>query len=428
MTALTLLTYIAAALLLQVAAGMGVAFVRTRGQRIGRSEAQIERHAEQAAAVPTGAWSGWREFRVLRKVFEDRMRSQCSFYLGPVDGEPLAPFKPGQFLTFSLALAPQTATTAKAAERPVAVVRCYSISDAPDPSAFRITVKRAQAPAQHPEWPAGLASGHLHDLVHEGDVLKVKAPAGQFFIDAEVDVPAVFVAGGIGITPMVSMLRWCIQAQPQRMLHLFYGVRHGGELAFKEALETLAQQNSRFHLHEVFSAPQPGDVRDMNMHHTGRVDVELLRATLPHGRHRFFVCGPPAMMSSLVPALGLWGVLPQDIHFEAFGPASVPPVAASAGNTQAMSGSAPSGNTFNIHLGRSGRTLQWTGQDANLLDFAERHSVAVDSGCRSGSCGSCETRVVSGLVTYPHQPDADMAPGHCLMCVGVPQSALELDL
>ncbi len=428
MTALTLLAYIAAALLLQVAAGTGVVLVRKRGQRSGRSEAPVERQAEQAAAIPAGAWIGWRDFRVVRKVFEDRMRSQCSLYLGPVDGLPLAPFKPGQFLTFSLAPAAQNALAVKAAERPIALVRCYSISDAPEPSTFRITVKRALAPAHHPEWPAGLASGYLHDLVHEGDVLKVKAPAGQFFIDAEVDVPAVFVAGGIGITPMVSMLRWCIQEQPQRMLHLFYGVRHGGELAFREALETLAQQNDRFHLHEVFSDPQPDDVRDMNMHHTGRVDVELLRATLPHGRHRFFVCGPPAMMSSLVPALGLWGVLAQDIHFEAFGPASVPPALTPQGSSQAMGVSAPSATTFVIRLGRSGRTLQWTGQDANLLDFAERHSVAVESGCRSGSCGSCETRVVSGVVTYRHQPDADIAPGHCLMCVAVPQSALELEL
>lgn len=428
MTALTLLTCIAAALLLQAAAGVGVVLMRKRSQRGGHAEASVERQAEPAAATPTGAWSGWREFRVLRKVFEDRLRSQCSLYLGPVDGQPLAPFKPGQFLTFSLPMVPQNALAATATDHPVTLVRCYSISDAPQPDTFRITVKRALAPAQHPEWPAGMASGYLHDQVHEGDVLNVKAPAGQFFIDAEVDVPAVFVAGGIGITPMVSMLRWCIQAQPQRTLHLFYGVRNGGELAFKDALEALAQQNASFHLHEVFSDPQPDDVRDMKMHHTGRVDVELLRATLPHGRHRFFVCGPPAMMASLVPALGLWGVLPQDIHFEAFGPASLPPPIAPQGHNHALGATAPSASTFDIRLGRSGRTLQWTGQDANLLDFAERHSVAVDSGCRSGSCGSCETRVVSGVVTYPRPPDADVAPGHCLMCVGVPQSALELDL
>ena len=76
---------------------------------------------------------------------------------------------------------------------------------------------------------------------------------------------------------------------------------------------------------------------------------------------------------------------------------------------------------------RSGRTLVWDGQDENLLDFAERHGVAVDSGCRSGGCGTCETKLVSGTVRYAREPDHDVAPGHCLLCVGRPESALVLE-
>ena len=73
---------------------------------------------------------------------------------------------------------------------------------------------------------------------------------------------------------------------------------------------------------------------------------------------------------------------------------------------------------------RSGRTLTWDGQDASLLDFAERHGVAVESGCRSGGCGSCETRLSSkASVQYEHAPDHDVAPGHCLLCVGRPAIA-----
>jgi ferredoxin len=76
---------------------------------------------------------------------------------------------------------------------------------------------------------------------------------------------------------------------------------------------------------------------------------------------------------------------------------------------------------------RSGRTLAWTAQDGSLLEFAERHGMAPDSGCRSGSCGSCETRLVSGTVHYANPPDHDIAPGHCLLCVGTPASALVLE-
>ncbi|MBU6503397.1 MAG: 2Fe-2S iron-sulfur cluster binding domain-containing protein [Burkholderiales bacterium] len=71
--------------------------------------------------------------------------------------------------------------------------------------------------------------------------------------------------------------------------------------------------------------------------------------------------------------------------------------------------------------------LTWNGPDANPLDFAERHDLSVDSGCRTGSCGACETRLVSGVVEYADKPDHDIASGQCLLCVGKPRSALVLD-
>jgi uncharacterized protein len=126
------------------------------------------------------------------------------------------------------------------------------------------------------------------------------------------------------------------------------------------------------------------------------------------------------MMQTLVPALVEWGVPQADIHFEAFGPASV------RGTTEAPT-PLTADMAFEVRLNRSGRTLSWDGRDLNLLDFAERHGVAVDSGCRSGSCGSCEVRQVSGSVEYAQRPDHDVASGHCLLCVGRPVSDLVLE-
>jgi uncharacterized protein len=80
-----------------------------------------------------------------------------------------------------------------------------------------------------------------------------------------------------------------------------------------------------------------------------------------------------------------------------------------------------------VRFQRSGRTLTWDGQDSSLLDFAERHGIAVESGCRSGGCGSCETHLLEGTVQYDHVPDHDVAPGHCLLCVGRPSSAVVLE-
>lgn len=415
MTVPLLFTYISLALLFQVVVGLGVGLWRRRS-RSGEPNALTE---APAAGAPTGAWPGWREFRVVRRVFEDRAQTQCSFYLEPVDGGTLPAFKPGQFLTFQLQL---TDGEGAAQGTGRTLTRCYSLSDRPGEASYRITVKRAPPPSGQAGLPAGLASNHLHDRVREGDVLRVKAPSGHFHIDMDASLPAVLIGGGIGITPMMSMLRWCLAQQPGRPIHLFYGVRHGGEQAFKQQLESLAASHAGFHLNVVYSRPDADDVQGRDFHHSGHIDVDLLRRVLPHGRHAFYVCGSAALMESLVPALAAWGVSVGDIHFEAFGPSSVR-LAEPGGGAVAAPLDAP----VEVHFRRSGRTLTWDGQDDNLLDFAERHGVEVDSGCRSGGCGACETPMISGTVRYAGKPDHDVAAGHCLLCVGAPTSALELE-
>lgn len=411
MTALQLLAWISATLLAQLAAG--IAWTSWR-------RATTPAAAESAIAPvvqPDVAWTGWREFRVDRREYEDPAQSQCSFYLQPVDGQPLPPFKPGQFLTFSLDLVGPQSNAAASARR---ITRCYSLSDRPDPAHYRVTIKRVPPPADHPEYEPGLSSNHFHDHVQVGSVLRVKAPCGHFCIDPDPSVPAVLLAGGIGVTPLMSMLRWCLAHQPQRTLHFYYGLRSSSEHAFKAQLEELAMAHPSLRPIVVYSRPEATDEAGRDYQHHGHVDVDLLTRTLPPGRRQFYVCGPPAMMQTLVPALVEWGVPIADLRYEAFGPASIelPGAAAAA---------AAAGTSVEVQFRRSGRTLQWDASDASLLDFAERHGIAVESGCRSGSCGSCETRLLEGSVRYEHAPDHDVAAGHCLLCVGRPGTPLMLD-
>ena len=414
MTAAQLLGLITAALLAQLTVGVGVVMLRRRSRL---KLAPLSGPADRAVSTHS-AWVGWREFRVVERVVEDAQGAQCSFHLQPVDGQPLPAFKPGQFLTFSLELGPSAPQPGAA---PITATRCYSLSDRPDPARYRVTIKRVPAPEDHPEWRPGLCSSHFHDHVQVGDVLRVKAPAGHFFIDPDPGVPVVLIGGGIGITPMMSMLRWCVQHQPQRPVHLFYGLRSSQEHAFKRVLEDLAASAPALRLHVVYSRPGAEDLLGRDYQHRGHVDVDLLRRSLPHGRHQYYVCGPAPMMQTLVPALAAWGVAAADIHCEAFGPASVKlpglpgePLAAAAAS-------------FEVKLQRSGRTLTWSGEETSLLEFVERHGVEVASGCRSGGCGSCETRLLQGRVDYAQAPDHEVAPGHCLLCVGRPASALVLE-
>lgn len=408
MTAAQLLGLICAALLIQLAVGIAVV-LRRRQLEAPTAAAEIPATGNK----PDLAWEGWREFKVVQRKLEDAARTQCSFYLEPLDGQPLPAFRPGQFLTFSL-------DVAGGREDARSITRCYSLSDGPDAAHYRVTIKRVPAPYDHPEFLPGVSSNHFHDHVRVGDVLRVKAPSGHFFLDPDASVPAVLIGGGIGITPMMSMLRWCIANQPQRLVHLYYGLRNSEEHAFKAQLEELAASHPALRLHVVYSRPTAADVEGRDHQHAGHVDVELLRRTLPHGRHQFYVCGPPALMQTLVPALAEWGVPLADIHYEAFGPASVKLPGAEAAPVTVVTG-------VEVKFQRSGRTLTWDGTDASLLDFAERHGIEVESGCRSGGCGSCETRVLDGSVQYEHEPDHDVAAGHCLLCVGRPAAPLVLE-
>lgn len=434
MTSLTLLLWIGAALILQLAVWACVGFWRQwRAYRVLLRAAVAHGIAVDALtdadlpkALPAAppAWSGYRNFRVERKVPEDAAGQVVSLYLVPQDKLPLPAFLPGQFLTFALDL-PDAKGVAGAAQ---AVVRCYSLSDAPQPSHYRISVKRAAAPANS-VYATGRASNYLHDQVAVGDVLRVRAPGGHFYLDRS-DAPVVLIGGGVGITPMLSMLNWCLAEQPKRELWLFYGVRHSDELVMPAHLQAMALQHPRLHLHLCLSEPQamPPDGavshRSGPVHyHRGRVDIALLRRLLPLKPYHFYICGPTPMLQSLVPALEDWGVPEERIHFEAFGPASIPRKKAAS----ATPGGDPAGPTPVVRFARSDKQAPWDADLGSLLDFAQAHGVAVDSGCRAGSCGSCQTTILSGEVRYLQVPDFRPEPGTCLLCVCTPKTDVTLE-
>ncbi len=348
---------------------------------------------------PAPAWEGWREFRVARRAYEDIAGQVCSFYLAPLDGKPLPAFLPGQFLTFRLDVAEPACGGSKS------IVRCYSLSDRACPEHYRISIKRV---------PAGLASNHCHDHVREDAILAVKAPSGHFHLDVNGDGPVVLVAGGIGITPIFSMLSAALAARPEREIQLFYGVRDGSEMVMRARLDELAQRHANLRLHVCFSRPGPDDVQGRDYRHQGRVDIDRLRLELKIKPYQFYVCGPAPMMETLVPALADWGVAAARIHYEAFGPAMVTRRAPEP----------EAGSALAVTFSRSGRRLDW--QAGSLLELAEAGGVKVESGCRSGCCGACQTSIESGEVAYEQLPEFDVVPGSCLLCLAKPRTDLVL--
>ncbi|MFK5986373.1 MAG: 2Fe-2S iron-sulfur cluster-binding protein [Pseudomonadota bacterium] len=363
----------------------------------------------------TPAWEGFREFTVIRRKFEDIKHSICSFYLVPADGKQLPVFKPGQYLTFKLLIDDKISHKSKT------IMRCYSLSDSYHADHYRVSIKRVLAPAGKSDTAPGLSSNFFHDHVQEGCKLLLKPPSGHFHLQENKLLPIVVIGGGIGITPMLSILNTVLKTGIKREVWLYYGIRNGDEHMMKELLQAYAREYDNFHLHVCYSAPNEKDIKGIDYQHNGRVTLPLLRNTLKLIHYQFYVCGPKPLMESLIPELHEWGVDSGDIYYESFGPASLAKpkkVVPSETMTQPIS----------VTFGQSDKCISWDPSADSLLDFAEASGIEVESGCRAGSCGSCQTAIKTGEVEYKQQADVDITTGNCLLCISTPKNNLTLDL
>ncbi|MGH6719327.1 MAG: 2Fe-2S iron-sulfur cluster-binding protein [Alphaproteobacteria bacterium] len=360
-----------------------------------------------------GSWNGFRKLQIARKQQEGG--GICSFYLQPHDRKPLPPFRPGQYLTFQLHVPGQ----------PKPVIRCYSLSDSPNnPDYYRVSIKKLTPPRDKPDAPPGLSSSFFHDRLDEGDIVDVKAPGGHFFLDTTKSRPVVLIGGGIGLTPVLSMLNAICESGAKRETWLFYGCRNGADHIMRDHFDRIRKEHDNVRLHICYSDPRPDkDVAGRDYDHGGRVTVDLCKSLLPSSNYEYYLCGPPPFMESLVGGLEAWGVPEADIRFEAFGPATVkrtPTVQHATAEAAAMSG-------LEVTFAKSGKSLAWSAASASLLDFAEEHGVAIDFGCRAGNCGTCLTAIKAGEVSYVNPPGASPEAGSCLTCISVPKTNLTLD-
>jgi ferredoxin-NADP reductase len=378
-----------------------------------QTDVQIRR-AEASRDSAELTWSGKRKFRVVKRRIENRAKDVCSFYLAPHDGGKLPPFLPGQFLTFELNIP----------DHPVPVVRCYSLSDSPlVRDHFRVSIKRIPPPPKAgPDVPPGLSSSYFHDNLKEGDIVDVRAPAGGFHLDTASERPAVFIAGGIGLTPVLSMFKWLGDTASRRTAWFFLAVRNGNDISLRDEIRDAANKNrQQFHTVTLYSEPTEQCIEGKDYDCRGFLNVDLLKRYLKTSNYEFYICGPPPMMEAMVKALLDWGVPEPDIHFEAFGPGSVKKVQKLEPGGEA----APAG--FKVELTRSRRFLVWTKEVGTLLELADANGIRINSGCRAGNCGTCVTAVKRGSVSYLVKPASTPAPGSALLCIAHPTGDIVLD-
>ena len=256
-------------------------------------------------------WDGFRSFVVDRIETE----SDCirSFTLTPQSGGALAAWKPGQYLTVRVPCE-ETGTT----------MRNYSISNCPGQGSYRISVKREDASGA--EGIAGVVSNFMHDRVQVGDVLDVGPPCGEFFLDVEQAAksvkPLVFLSGGVGVTPLLSMFSAAQEAELDREMVFVHGALHGGAHAFGNTVRRIAEQHGRSKVHVRYNEPSFDDLETGRCDSEGLIDLPLLRSLLPAGDldAEYFICGPSAFMRSMLGNLRGAGVPQAQLHFEFFGP------------------------------------------------------------------------------------------------------------
>ena len=360
---------------------------------------------------------GFRDFLVDRT--EPESETVTSFYLIPADVAALLPFKPGQFLTFELDIPGQDA----------AVIRTYTLSDAPNPECYRVGIKREPAPPSKPDVPPGLSSNYFHDQVAVGTKLRVGPPRGKFQLDQESERAVVLLSGGVGLTPMVCMMNAIVRSGSQRPVWFVHGVRNGREHAMGEHARRTAKSTENVHVHIGYSDPEPNDVVGRDYDSQGRVDIPLLKQLLPFDDYDFYLCGPPPFMKSLYRGLLSLNVPEARIHYEFFGPGSIlQDNAEPVGQGEAPSAEAELVGGIQVDFARSGVTVGWDPSCDSILDLAEQQGLSPDYSCRSGICHTCIADLTDGEVDYLEAPLDEPGPGQVLICCARPRTSLVIEI
>ena len=331
-------------------------------------------------------------------------------YLKPIDRKPIPGFHPGQHLTFRFRIPGNN--------KPV--VRCYSLSDSPNRDYYRISVKKVLPPRDQPTVPSGRASTFVNEMLKPGDRIEVKAPSGHFFLQEESTKPIILMAGGVGITPMVSMANHLMESGNRRSVTLIYAARNSKDQPFGKHFRDLDQRHRNFSsvycYSHILSTERIGSDYDA----AGYVTMDLVKQSVPTLDSEYYLCGPPPFMESVYHGLIESGVPETQIYYEAFGPASIGKAKKPSESTNQTSNSV-------VKFSKTEIDADWTGEHGSILEFAEANDVYLDSGCRAGSCGTCAIKILKGKVEYESGQQAACGPDECLVCVAKPNGDLELE-
>ncbi|MBS4179237.1 NO-inducible flavohemoprotein [Lederbergia citrea] len=260
----------------------------------------VEADMYEAAEEQAGGWDGFKEFTVADKVKESDVIT--SFYLKAVNAKAIPTFKPGQYITVRIHIPGET----------YALNRQYSLSCAPGRDYFRISVKR-EADFK----PNGKVSNFLHDHIFVGDKIEISAPAGDFYLEIEEDAPLALISGGVGLTPMMSMLDALVNTNSNRKVTFIQSARNEALHAFAAEAMEMTEKLANGEIYYGYENP----INAAGIHHfTGYISQEFLAEKVDKDTI-CYICGPVPFLKNVVNMLASLGIPETNIRYEFFGPA-----------------------------------------------------------------------------------------------------------
>lgn len=260
----------------------------------------------KGAAESQGGWQGWRQFVVAKKEAESD--EIISFYLEPMDKGKLPSYKPGQFISVKQ-FVPELGY-----EQP----RQYSLSSAPNSQYFRVSVKKEIAKN---ELPAGKMSNLLHSGVNVGMQIDVSPPFGDFFLDLDAKTPVVLMSGGVGLTPMTSMLDTLTQQGATRKVVFVHAARNKKVHSMREYINAVTKKNSQFVTKDIWYEDTAEATQGVDYDHVGRIEISKIKNQVILPEADYYLCGPLPFMLEMEKQLTSNGVNKEKIHSEVFGEA-----------------------------------------------------------------------------------------------------------
>jgi ferredoxin-NADP reductase len=370
------------------------------------------------SAKPSKAWKG--ELRIAA-IFQETPDVRTIRLMSTDGGEFPFVYQPGQFLNIQLMIDGNR------------VNRSYTLASSPTRAdACELSIKRE---------PMGLASRFIHENFKVGDVLKVSGPSGKFIFTGDNASGVVLIAGGVGITPVMSILRYLTDRAWTGNIHFLIVAKTEQDLIFRDELRWLQSRYPNLHVCITLTRP---DSNTMWTGDRGRATAELFNRFVPNlTQFPVYLCGPNEMMDATTELLVGLGVPSSKIHTEAFA-GKKSSVSNGEVETASASDSAPTisratppwitmppakGGTATIRFSRSSISTQ-VGAETTILEAAESVSIEIPYECRSGICGQCKTRLLEGTVQMDCE-DAlsatEKANGVILACQARPQSHVEVD-